>query len=252
MPNETPYVLWQEHINRYAFAAEFVKDKNILDVACGTGYGSAYLAESGAKEVVGGDISKEAITYARKNVCNDKLNFALLDARQLPFPTGTLDVITSFETIEHLEKYMTFLAECKRILKSGGILICSTPNKKLTSPHTPKPLNPFHVREFYPMEYYKLITSYFSDVSLYGQHYFSLIRRIKSKALGVGGKVLSLVPEGNKIKTLIHKSTNSSPNMSKIGTENSRVMLNRNYCIAPFQDGLFKTPLYIVAVAKKT
>lgn len=252
MPNEIPYVLWQEHINRYAFAAEFVKDKNILDVACGTGYGSAYLAESGAKEVVGGDVSKEAITYALKNTRSDKLSFALLDATQLPFPACTFDVITSFETIEHLEKYRIFLAECTRTLKNGGILVCSTPNKKLASPHTPKPLNPFHVREFYPMEYYRLLTSYFSDVTLYGQHFFSLKRRIRSKILGVGGKVISVVPEGNRIKTLINKSTTCpSPNVPRIGTENSRHMLDTNYSVAPFQDGLFKTPLYVVAVAKK-
>ena len=252
VPNEIPYSLWQEHINRYAFAAEFVRAKNVLDVACGTGYGSAYLAESGAKEVVGGDISKEAITYALKNTRSDNLSFVLLNAAKLPFPNCTFDVITSFETIEHLERCRIFLAECKRTIKNGGFLVCSTPNKKRSSPHT-KPLNPFHVREFYPMEYYRLLTSYFSDVTLYGQHFFSLKQRIRSKILGIGGKVISVVPEGNRIKAFINKSiTCPSPNMSKIGTENSSGILDTKYSVVPFQDSIFKIPSYIIAVTKKS
>ena len=146
-----------------------------------------------------------------------------------------------------------FLIECKRTLKSGGILVCSTPNKKIASPNTLKPLNPFHVREFYPMEYYKLLTSYFSDVTLYGQHYFSLIRRIKSKVLGVGGKVISVVPEGDRIKSFINKSmSSSSPYMSKTGTKNSTSILDTKYSVVPFKDNVFKIPSYVIAVTEKS
>lgn len=63
VPNKTPYATYQEHINRYVFASNFVKDKTVLDIVCGTGYGSSYLARKGAKRVLGGDISKKAIEY---------------------------------------------------------------------------------------------------------------------------------------------------------------------------------------------
>jgi 2-polyprenyl-3-methyl-5-hydroxy-6-metoxy-1,4-benzoquinol methylase len=53
------------HISRYIFAKGFIKDKSILELGCGIGYGSNYLKSSGAKEVVAGDISEDAIKYAR-------------------------------------------------------------------------------------------------------------------------------------------------------------------------------------------
>ena len=60
IPNETPYESFQEHINRYAFASHFVKDKIVLDIACGTGYGSSYLNKKGAWTVMGGIYQKIA------------------------------------------------------------------------------------------------------------------------------------------------------------------------------------------------
>lgn len=119
----------QDHLGRYAFAAEFVKEKVVLDVACGSGYGSAYLFDKGAKMVVGGDISSEAMEDARVSYVRPGVEFLLLDATKLPFADNSFEAIVSMETIEHLGQYQDYLSECKRVLKGGGVFICSTPNK---------------------------------------------------------------------------------------------------------------------------
>lgn len=157
---ETPASTLYEHIGRYVFAARFVEGKAILDIACGSGYGSGYLINKGAKKVVGADYSEETIEYARLHYQKDGLSFLCSDAQQMQFPDNSFDVVVSFETIEHLERYEDFLKECKRMLKDGGIFICSTPNRKGRFGY--KTL--WHLREFSPEEFYELIARYFAEV----------------------------------------------------------------------------------------
>ncbi|MCL0074185.1 class I SAM-dependent methyltransferase [Dehalococcoidia bacterium] len=106
----------QAHIAMCLFTDQFVPNKTVLDVACGSGHISASLKRN-AERVIGGDISKSAIEYAVLHYEKDGLDFLLLDAQWLPFPDGTFDVIVSLETIEHLPEYEQFLSECKRVLK---------------------------------------------------------------------------------------------------------------------------------------
>lgn len=157
IPNKTPYIAYQEHMNRYAFVSNFVKDKTALDVGCGTGYGASYLRRKGARLVVCGDISRDVLEYADAHYSRDGLYFVCLDATSLPFPSGSFEVIVSVEIIEHLKEYKRYLSECERVLKPGGVFICTTPNRQVCSPHTEKPLNAFHFHEFCPEEFCTLI-----------------------------------------------------------------------------------------------
>ncbi len=168
VPGKTTYAIYQEHINRYVFASKYIKNKIVLDVASGTGYGSYYLLKNGAEKVIGLDISSDAINYAKNTFKEQKLNFIQGNSINLPFHNKSFDVITSFETIEHIKEYDKFLNECWRVLRNGGLFICSTPNKKISSPHNKLPLNPFHVKEFFPEEFYEIINKYFIDTRLYG------------------------------------------------------------------------------------
>ena len=132
VPGKVDLELEVEHMNRYIFASDLVKNKKVLDAACGTGYGTALLAQS-AERVFGIDISKEAISYAESNYSAKNVNFAVANIEKLPFESDFFDVVVSFETIEHVDtqKQEKFLSEVKRILKKDGIFIISTPNKEV-------------------------------------------------------------------------------------------------------------------------
>lgn len=170
VPGKTPQVIYDEHIYRYIFAAGLTESKVVLDVACGTGYGVGYLVERRVGKAVGVDISSEAVDYARERYGgNKKASFVCADALRLPFSDGSFDVVISFETIEHLKQYSRFLAECRRVLRENGLLICSTPNRRVFSPNLAKPINTFHVKEFWPEEFYRLLRRYFAEITLYGQ-----------------------------------------------------------------------------------
>ena len=169
IPNKPiPYFILQSSVNRYVWAAQFAKGGIVLDIGCGSGYGANYLLNCGAKEVVGGDMSEEAIEYAAKHYQRDTLHFLLLDAQRLSFPDRCFDVIVSFELIEHLPRAADFLSECRRVLKDNGTFICSTPNKKTASPDSEKPRARYHVREFSPEELVALIAKHFKEITLYG------------------------------------------------------------------------------------
>ena len=170
VPGKTPQTIYDEHIYRYIFAAGLTEDKVVLDVACGTGYGVGYMTEKGAWEVIGVDVSMAAVDYARERFGkNNKASFVCADAIRLPFADNTFDVVVSFETIEHIRQYRKFLAECRRVLKEDGLLVCSTPNRRIFSPNLAKPLNTFHIREFWPEEFNRLLRRYFARITLYGQ-----------------------------------------------------------------------------------
>jgi ubiquinone/menaquinone biosynthesis C-methylase UbiE len=170
VPGKTPETIYDEHIYRYVFAAGLTKGKTVLDVACGTGYGAGYMAKKGAKKAVGVDISAEAANYAWERYGRGKgTDFVCADGLRLPFTDASFDAVVSFETIEHIRQYGKFLAECRRVLKQDGLLVCSTPNRRIFSPNLPKPINTFHVKEFWPDEFRRLLGRYFADVNFYGQ-----------------------------------------------------------------------------------
>ncbi len=162
-----PYRLLQEHVVRYIFASRYVRGKTVLDIACGSGYGGSYLLSKGARTVVGGDSSEEAIRQAIQYYKKDNLEFILLDATKMPIVENTFEIVVSFETIEHIPNYEEFLSECQRIMRHDGIFICSTPN--VIIPGTEKSVNPFHVNEFNVKQLEDTLHKYFSKVELFGE-----------------------------------------------------------------------------------
>lgn len=120
--------LFNEHLARYAFAARLARQKRVLDVACGSGYGAAELAAV-ARNVTAVDVSPEAIQYAAEHYPQENLDFRVASAHSLPFPDLTFDLVVSFELIEHLENYRELLSEVRRVLAPNGQFIVSTPNR---------------------------------------------------------------------------------------------------------------------------
>lgn len=153
------------HLKRYAFAVPHCADKDVLDAACGTGYGSSFLAQS-AKAVTAIDVSEETIEYARRRYDAPNITFATMDAHALELPDGSLDTVCAFEMIEHVERPAVVLSEFARVLRPGGTLVVSTPR---AAESTTSPENPFHVQEWEAADFEALLRSRFRTVELYGQ-----------------------------------------------------------------------------------
>lgn len=156
-----------EHLHRYHFARALVAGKAVLDVACGEGYGSDILAQSAAS-VVGVDIAEDAVSHARARYGSDKLVFVAASAAQLPFADAQFDVVVSFETIEHHDQHEAMISEIRRVLRPGGLLVISSPNK-LHYSIEPGYTNPYHVKELFREEFRALIGRYFPNSRLFGQ-----------------------------------------------------------------------------------
>ena len=151
-----------EHWHRYAFARAFVAGRRVLDVACGEGYGSALLCDTAA-HVTGVDIDTRTLAHARATYAG-RANLAFVEgsAAALPLPDACVDVVVSFETIEHLAAadQPPMLAEFARVLRPDGVLILSSPNRPEYS-EARNHVNPFHVHELDRDELASLVARHF-------------------------------------------------------------------------------------------
>jgi SAM-dependent methyltransferase len=162
-----------EHLARYEFCASFVKDRVVIDCACGTGVGSVVYARAGATMVHAFDISDEALRVAKEKHSHARVVYSKADAGALPLPHACADVYVCLETIEHVKDDRAVLKEAVRVLKRGGMFICSTPNRRVTNPGTSihdKPWISFHAREYDVSEFMELLQSNFDDVQMHGQN----------------------------------------------------------------------------------
>lgn len=157
-----------EHYHRYALVLDAVCDKQVLDVACGEGYGSAMMA-SAASSVHGLDVSEEAVAHARVTYLHQSnLAFSVGSATDMPFGDAAFDVVVSFETIEHLLEQEKMLDEIRRVLRPNGILIISSPNRPVYSGESGEH-NEFHVKELDFIEFDSLLRPRFGNIQYFGQ-----------------------------------------------------------------------------------
>ena len=156
-------MVYGEHIIRYKAAEPLVRNKTVLDIASGSGYGTSVIATT-AKKVYGVDINSDAIEYSRKNYNSSNVEFILGDGNKIPLKDNSVEVVVSFETIEHIKDYEKFMSEIKRVLKIDGLLILSTPND-IEFPET----NHFHIHEFEQKELKMLVAKYFKNAKTYYQ-----------------------------------------------------------------------------------
>lgn len=156
-----------QHLSKYKFALKFCKGKNVLEIGCGSGYGSEYLAENGAKLITAYDIDTAAINFAIKNTTHNNIKFIAGNVETLRV-RDKYDVGLSFEVIEHLNNPQKLLELAKKSIKKKGYFILSTPNKSFSILDNGKPSNPYHVCEYYPHELKEILVKYFKSVNLYG------------------------------------------------------------------------------------
>ena len=172
MVQKYPKTLW-EHIARYNLAGKFASGKTVCDAACGTGYGSKMLQESGASSVIGIDIATDAVQAATATFGNEKLSFQAGNVSALPFPDNALEMLVSFETIEHVDDPERVIAEMARVLRPGGVFIVSTPNRRISNPglffEEQAANNPFHKHEFTIGEFVGSLATRFLLHHIFGQ-----------------------------------------------------------------------------------
>ena len=162
-----PGNIQNEHYHRYLFALRLCEGRDVLDVASGEGYGAALLAQV-ARSVVGVDVDDPAVSFANRNYERDNLSFRNGSALAIPLDDACVDVVVSFETIEHISNHDAFLDEVKRVLRPGGIFVVSTPDRRIYS-EEPGYKNPFHLKELSRGEFSALLLSCFPKVRLYEQ-----------------------------------------------------------------------------------
>ena len=157
-----------EHLHRYALALQAAEGRSVLDIASGEGYGSALLAKWAAC-VTGVDIDVEAVNHAQIQYGHlANLKFLAGSCSAIPLADDSIEVVTSFETIEHHDQHEEMMQEIKRVLKADGLLIISSPNRLVYSDE-PNYTNPFHVKELYYGEFLDLLKRHFQQVHIYGQ-----------------------------------------------------------------------------------
>jgi ubiquinone/menaquinone biosynthesis C-methylase UbiE len=157
-----------EHLHRYGLCLDIVAGRDVLDIASGEGYGSALLARA-AGSVVGIDVDPLAVQHAAGRYADQaNLRFMSGDCTNIPVASESIDVVISFETLEHITAHDEMLKEVRRVLRPDGCLIISTPDKLIYSDR-PAYRNEFHVRELYVDEFRDLLSRNFAHVQLHGQ-----------------------------------------------------------------------------------
>lgn len=131
------------HLARYRWAGRFVRDADVLDLACGTGYGSRLLRrKGGARSVLGADRSPEAIETARGEFADDGVSFQTVPDAAGFAPERPFDAVVSLETVEHLSDPLLYLRKAHAWLRQGGILVASVPTDEKPGE------NPYHLHRF--------------------------------------------------------------------------------------------------------
>ena len=180
VPNTTTWdAYYANHLCRYNFAKEHIKTNqsiSILDAACGVGYGSKELSLIENSNVVGIDISEEAIKIATTYFPSINIQYLVDDCQSMGLlqSTDLFDYIISFETLEHLKNPIVFLKSCYEHLKINGKLIISTPNILFTQTVNASKWD-FHEKEYEPIEFYNLLVNAgFKNVKIFGQQLSSI------------------------------------------------------------------------------
>ena len=161
------YVLNLIHTKAYEQASLFANNKVVLDIGCNVGYGCNIISEF-SNEVVGVDVSRNAISIAKSHYSKPRVKFKLVDGKSLPFKDSKFELILSFQVIEHIVDYKRYISEIKRVLSPNGLVIFTTPNANIRLEPGMKPWNPFHVHEFNSYGLNNLLSKFFAKVQVYG------------------------------------------------------------------------------------
>lgn len=170
LSSSTDYLTYLFHVATYRFAVAHASGHEVLDYGCGTGYGTALLAESAAR-VVGVDIDEDTLAYARGSHRQPNLSFRCVppaESGPLPFDAASFDTVVSFQVIEHISAVQACFSEIDRVLRPGGHVLIATPDRTSRLFAFQKPWNRFHVTEYSAPQLKDLLNSWFAEVNVLG------------------------------------------------------------------------------------
>ncbi len=165
-PSMEAYVSQLIHRKAYEEVARLVTGRTVLDVGCNVGYGLQVLAASAAS-VAGVDVSPKAVEAAKLRL-GSTADIRAFDGVRSSFASGSFDVVTSFQVLEHVSDTPAYFSEIIRLVRPGGIVVFTTPNARLRLDPGMKPWNQFHVREYAPAELKELLSARFDAVEVRG------------------------------------------------------------------------------------
>jgi SAM-dependent methyltransferase len=168
LPREEYWFARHEVAYAWIAARRPAEHRIVVDAGAGEGYGTAMLTPAIAVEYDGDVCHHLRARYPQVPAVQANL-------AALPLRTSSVDAIVSLQVIEHLWDLRGFLADCRRVLRPGGELIVTTPQRLTFSPglgRGEKPINPFHVEEFDAEQVNEALRDAgFMDVEMRGIHH---------------------------------------------------------------------------------
>jgi SAM-dependent methyltransferase len=156
---------YRRHLAVYQWVAERCAGLDVVDMACGEGYGTHILGGR-ARSVTGVDANPEAFEHASARYSRPGVRF---ERDLIERYSQECDAVVFLQTIEHVEDPEKVLRNFKKMLRPGGTAYVSTPNVlTLAPPGAEKSDNPWHLREYRPEEFRELCESVFDDVEMLG------------------------------------------------------------------------------------
>lgn len=176
------FLLHVKHLRAYELMAEDFSGQRVLDIGCFIGYGSMLAART-AREVVGVDLDKQALEFAKAHSLLPNVSYQQVEAAGLPFAANHFDVAVAFHVLEHLPKpaIRDFLLEARRILRPGGLLCLITPNRRFRLRPFQAPFNPEHHQEFSSASLRQVLVSVFPHPEIMGLRAKEWIEEIEKK-----------------------------------------------------------------------
>lgn len=192
------YLLYLRHVFVYEEVISRLKTNDkVLEIGFGEGYG-AHLVSKKVESVIGLDVFQEAVDYANEKYGSSNCTFQKYDGDKLPFESNFFDRIITYQVIEHIEDDERFLGEIHRVLKVGGKVFLTTPNRIHRLKPGQKPWNPFHVREYSPEQLETLLGKIFSEAEVYGVNAEQEVRQIELDRVKRGLTLKKLMPKSLK------------------------------------------------------
>jgi len=161
-------MVYLQHLFAYDRARAYCREKRVLDVGCGAGFGASHLSAV-ASSVLGIDTDPDAVEYARAEYSADNVRFETCPIDLLP-STRRFDVVVAFQVIEHLQvaQVEPFVEAVRAVLEADGVLLLTTPNRCRRLHFMEKPWNPYHHQEWSRWGLKRLLRRHFAHVAVYG------------------------------------------------------------------------------------